>query len=174
MDFFPLFEFHRCVERYRGDYKVQSFSCLDQFLALAFAQLTYRESLRDIEACLCSMQPRLYHMGFRSEVARNTLAHANEQRDWRIYADVAQVLIREARELYAHEEMGVELEETVYALDSTTIDLCLALFPWAPHERSKAAVKMHTLLDVRGSIPSFVLITPGRVSDVSALDDRKR
>lgn len=171
MDFFPLFEFHRCVERYRGDYKVQSFSCLDQFLALAFAQLTYRESLRDIEACLRSMQPRLYHMGFRSEVARNTLAHANEQRDWRIYADVAQVLIREARELYAHEEMGVELEETVYALDSTTIDLCLALFPWAPHERSKAAVKMHTLLDVRGSIPSFVLITPGRVSDVRALDD---
>jgi hypothetical protein len=171
MDFFPLSEFHRCVERYRGDYKVQSFSCLDQFLALAFAQLTYRESLRDIEACLRSMQPRLYHMGFRSEVARNTLANANEQRDWRIYADVAQVLIREARELYAHEEMGVELEETVYALDSTTIDLCLALFPWAPHERSKAAVKMHTLLDVRGSIPSFVLITPGRVSDVSALDD---
>jgi len=171
MDFFPLFEFHRCVERYRGDYKVQSFSCLGQFLALAFAQLTYRESLRDIEACLRSMQPRLYHMGFRSEVARNTLAHANEQRDWRIYADVAQVLIREARELYAHEEMGVELEETVYALDSTTIDLCLALFPWAPHERSKAAVKMHTLLDVRGSIPSFVLITPGRVSDVRALDD---
>jgi len=171
MDFFPLFEFHRCVERYRGDYKVQNFSCLDQFLALAFAQLTYRESLRDIEACLRSMQPRLYHMGFRSEVARNTLANANEQRDWRIYADVAQVLIREARELYAHEEMGVELEETVYALDSTTIDLCLALFPWAPHERSKAAVKMHTLLDVRGSIPSFVLITPGRVSDVRALDD---
>ena len=171
MDFFPLVEFHRCVERYRGDYKVQSFSCLDQFLALAFAQLTYRESLRDIEACLRSMQPRLYHMGFRSQVARNTLANANEQRDWRIYADVAQVLIREARELYAHEEMGVELEETVYALDSTTIDLCLALFPWAPHERSKAAVKMHTLLDVRGSIPSFVLITPGRVSDVSALDD---
>jgi len=171
MDFFPLFEFHRCVARYRGDYKVHSFSCLDQFLALAFAQLTYRESLRDIEACLRSMQPRLYHMGFRSEVARNTLAHANEQRDWRIYADVAQVLIREARELYAHEEMGVELEETVYALDSTTIDLCLALFPWAPHERSKAAVKMHTLLDVRGSIPSFVLITPGRVSDVRAWDD---
>ena len=121
MDFFPLFEFHRCVERYRGGYKVQSFSCLDQFLALAFAQLTYRESLRDIEACLRSMQPRLYHMGFRSEVARNTLAHANEQRDWRIYADVAQVLIREARELYAHEEMGVELEETVYALDSRPV-----------------------------------------------------
>ena len=171
MDFFPLPEFRRCVERYRGDYKVQSFSCFDQFLALAFAQLTYRESLRDIEACLRSMQPRLYHMGFRSVVARNTLAHANEQRDWRIYADVAQVLIREARELYSHEEMGVQLQETVYALDSTTIDLCLSLFPWAPFERSKGAVKMHTLLDARGSIPSFVLITPGRVSDVSVLDD---
>ena len=171
MDFFPLPEFRRCVERYRGDYKVQSFSCFDQFLALAFAQLTYRESLRDIEACLRSMQPRLYHMGFRSVVARNTLAHANEQRDWRIYADVAQVLIREARELYSHEEMGVQLQETIYALDSTTIDLCLSLFPWAPFERSKGAVKMHTLLDARGSIPSFVLITPGRVSDVSVLDD---
>ena len=163
-------EFHRCVERYRGNYKVQTFSCLDQFLSLAFAQLTYRESLRDIEACLGSMQPRLYHMGFRSEVARSTLAKANEQRDWRIYADVAQLLIREARQLYANEEMGAELDQTVYALDSTTIDLCLSLFPWAPHERSKAAVKMHTLLDVRGSIPSFVLITPGRVSDVRALD----
>jgi len=171
MDFFPLPEFRRCVERYRGDYKVQSFSCFDQFLALAFAQLTYRESLRDIEACLRSMQPRLYHMGFRSVVARNTLAHANEQRDWRIYADVAQVLIQEARELYSHEEMGVQLQETIYALDSTTIDLCLSLFPWAPFERSKGAVKMHTLLDARGSIPSFVLITPGRVSDVSVLDD---
>jgi hypothetical protein len=150
---------------------VQTFSCLDQFLSLAFVQLAYRESLRDIEACLSSMQPRLYHMGFRSEVSRSTLAKANEQRDWRIYADVAQLLIREARKLYAHKEMDVELEETVYALDSTTIDLCLSLFPWAPYERSKAAVKMHTLLDVRGSIPSFVLITPGRVSDVRALDD---
>ena len=170
MDFFPLAEFQRCVERYRGNYKVQTFSCLDQFLSLAFAQLTYRESLRDIEACLGSMQPRLYHMGFRSEVARSTLAKANEQRDWRIYADVAQLLIREARQLYANEELGAELDQTVYALDSTTIDLCLSLFPWAPHERSKAAVKMHTLLDVRGSIPSFVLITPGRVSDVRVLD----
>jgi IS4 transposase len=170
MDIFPLAEFQRCVERYRGNYKVQTFSCLDQFLSLAFAQLTYRESLRDIEACLGSMQPRLYHMGFRSEVARSTLAKANEQRDWRIYADVAQLLIREARQLYANEELGAELDQTVYALDSTTIDLCLSLFPWAPHERSKAAVKMHTLLDVRGSIPSFVLITPGRVSDVRVLD----
>lgn len=170
MDLFPLPEFRRCVERYRGDYKVQSFFCLDQFFTLAFAQLTGRESLRDIEACLGSMQSRLYHMGFRSEVRRNTLANANEQRDWRIYADVAQVLIRRARELYAHEAMDVDLEETVYALDSTTIDLCLSLFPWAPYERSKAAVKMHTLLDVRGSIPSFVLMTPGRISDVSVLD----
>ena len=170
MDFFPLSEFRRCVDRHRGDYKVQSFSCLDQFLALAFAQLTGRESLRDIEACLRGLYPRLYHMGFRSVVARNTLANANEQRDWRIFADLAQVLIREARTLYAQQEMGVQLDETVYALDSTTIDLCLSLFPWAPYERSKAAVKMHTLLDVRGSIPSFVLITPARTSDVSALD----
>jgi hypothetical protein len=170
MDFFPLAEFRRCVERYRGEYKVQKFSWLDQFLALAFAQLTYRESLRDIEVCLRSMQSHLYHMGFRSRVARSTLAAANEQRDWRIFADVAQVLIAQARELYAHDEMAVELEQTVYALDSTTIDLCLSLFPWAPHERSKAAVKMHTLLDVRGSIPSFILITPGRFSDVRVLD----
>jgi len=170
MDFFPLSEFRRCVERYQGDHKVQSFSCLDQFLTLAFAQLTGRESLRDIEACLRGLQPRLYHMGFRSVVARNTLAHANEQRDWRIFADLAQVLIRQARALYCREELGLQLQETVYALDSTTIDLCLSLFPWAPHERSKAAVKMHTLLDVRGRIPSFVLITPGRISDVSALD----
>ena len=171
MDFFPLPEFRRSVERYRGEYKVRTFSCLDQFLALAFAQLTYRESLRDIEVCLRSMQPRLYHLGFRTPVARSTLAVANEQRDWRIFADVAQVLIRQARELYAHEELAVELQQTVYALDSTTIDLCLSLFPWAPHERSKAAVKMHTLLDVRGGIPSFVVITPGRVSDVRVLDD---
>lgn len=170
MEFFPLAEFHRCVERYHGEYKVKSFSCLDQFLALAFAQLTYRESLRDIEACLRSMPARLYHMGFRSRISRSTLADANEQRDWRIYADVAQVLIREARELYAHEELDVQLEETVYALDSTVVDLCLSLFPWAPHERSKAAIKMHTLLDLRGSIPSFVVITPGRISDVSVLD----
>src|ERR1019366_3244458 len=151
-------------------HKVHSFSCLDQLLALAFAQLTYRESLRDIETCLRAIPSRLYHMGFRSEVSRSTLAKANQQRDWRIYADVAQVLMRQARLLYAHEEMDLKLEETVYAFDSTTIDLCLSLFPWAPYERSKAAVKMHTLLDVRGAIPSFVLVTPGRISDVSALD----
>lgn len=171
MDFLPLPEFRRCVDRYRGDYKVQSFSCLDQFLSLAFAQLTYRESLRDIEACLRAMQPRLYHMGIRGMVSRNNLAHANQQRDWRIYADFARVLIREARALYAHDEFGVELDQTVYALDSTTIDLCLSLFPWAPWERSKAAVKMHTLLDVRGSIPSFVSVTPARIHDVTVLDE---
>ena len=170
LDAFPLSEFRRCVNRYDGDYKVQSFSCLDQFLCLAFAQLSYRESLRDIEACLRSMQPRLYHMGFRARVSRNTLAHANEKRDWRIYADIAQILIQQARRLYVHEEFGLELEQTVYALDSTTIDLCLSLFPWAPWTRGKAAVKMHTLLDLRGSIPTFVEITPARVSDNSILD----
>src|SRR5580704_10942983 len=141
MDVFPLKEFRCCVDRYSGDYKVQSFSCLDQFLTLAFAQLSYRESLRDIEACLRAMQPRLYHMGFRGGVSRNNLAHANEKRDWRIYADLAQVLVRQARLLYSQDQFGVELEDTVYALDSTTIDLCLSLFPWAPWTHSKAAVK---------------------------------
>lgn len=170
MDLLPLPEFRRCVDLYQGDHKVQSFSCLDQFLSLAFAQLTYRESLRDIEACLRAMHPRLYHMGFRGRVSRNNLAHANQHRDWRIYADFAQVLIAEARSLYAHDEFGLDLQETVYALDSTTIDLCLSLFPWAPWERSKAAVKLHTLLDVRGSIPSCVHITPARIHDVTVLD----
>jgi hypothetical protein len=170
MDLLPLPEFRRCVDLYQGDHKVQSFSCLDQFLSLAFAQLTYRESLRDIEACLRAMQPRLYHMGFRGRVSRNNLAHANQHRDWRIYAEFAQVLIAEARSLYAHDEFGLDLQETVYALDSTTIDLCLSLFPWAPWERSKAAVKLHTLLDVRGSIPSCVHITPARIQDVTVLD----
>jgi len=170
MSLLPLPEFRRCVERYRGDHKVQSFSCLDHFLSLAFAQLTYRESLRDIEACLGAMRSRLYHMGFRGDVSRNNLAHANQHRDWRIYADFARVLITEARSLYAHDEFKVQLEETIYALDSTTIDLCLSLFPWAPWERSKAAIKMHTLLDVRGSIPSFIHITPARIHDVTVLD----
>jgi hypothetical protein len=170
LDGFPMAEFRCCVDRYSGDYKVQSFSCLDQFLCLAFAQLSFRESLRDIEACLRAMQPRLYHMGFRGKVSRNTLAHANEKRDWRIYADIAQILIQHARQLYAHEEFGLELEQTVYALDSTTIDLCLSLFPWAPWTHSKAAIKLHTLLDVRGSIPTFIEITPARVSDNSILD----
>jgi hypothetical protein len=171
MALLPIKQFHRCVERYGGEHKVKSFSCMDQFLALAFAQLTYRESLRDIEACLRAMQPRLYHMGFRCPlVSRNTLANANEQRDWRIYADFAQTLIAEARALYAHEAFGLALEETVFALDSTVIDLCLALFPWAPYERSKAAVKVHTLLDLRGSIPSYIHISGARTSDVSVLD----
>jgi hypothetical protein len=170
MDALPMNEFRCCVDRYSGDYKVQSFSCLDQFLTLAFAQLSYRESLRDIEACLRAMQPRLYHMGFRGRVSRNTLAHANENRDWRIYADLAQILVRQARLLYSQDEFGLELEQVVYALDSTTIDLCLSLFPWAPWTHSKAAVKLHTLLDLRGSIPTVIEITVARVNDNTALD----
>ena len=171
MALLPIKQFHRCVERYQGEHKVKSFSCMDQFLTLAFAQLTYRESLRDIEACLRAMQPRLYHMGFRcAQISRNTLSNANEQRDWRIYADFAQTLISEARALYAHEEFGLALEEPAFALDSTVIDLCLALFPWAPHQRSKAAVKVHTLLDLRGSIPTYLYISGAHTSDVSVLD----
>lgn len=171
MDFMPLHEFRKCVRRYHGDFKVKSFSCFDQFLCLAFAQLTYRESLRDIESCLRAMQSRLYHMGFRGRVSRNTLAHANETRDWRIYADFAQILIAQARSLYAGEDLGIELENTVYAFDSTTIDLCLSLFPWAVFCRTKAAVKLHTLLDLRGSIPSFIKITDGKTHDMRVLDD---
>jgi hypothetical protein len=171
MDFLPLYEFRKCVWRYRGDYKVKSFSCFDQFLCLAFAQLTYRESLRDIESCLRTMKSRLYHMGFRGQVSRNTLAHANETRDWRIYADFAQVLIAQARALYANEDLGLELKNTVYAFDSTTIDLCLSLFPWAVFRQRKGAVKLHTLLDLRGSIPSFIKITDGKTHDMRILDD---
>ena len=170
MDLLLHAELRRCVARYRGDFNIQTFSCLDQFLCMAFAQLSYRESLRDIEACLRAVGPRLYHMGFRGTVSRNTLAHANERRDWHIYADFAQVLIGQARALYAHEPFAVDLEQTVYALDSTTIDLCLALFPWAPFQRSKAAIKLHTLLDLHGNIPTVVHITHGRISDVSQLD----
>ncbi len=170
MDLLPLAEFRRCVERYRGDYKVQSFSCLDQFLCLAFAQLTYRQSLRDIETCLRAHARQLYHMGFRGGVSRNNLANANLQRDWRIYADFARVLIAQARALYQHEPFGVELNETVYAFDSTTVDLCLSLFPWAQFRRRKSAVKLHTLLDLRGSIPTSVYVTSGRVNDVRVLD----
>ena len=170
MDRLPLAEFRRCVDRYGGDYKVQSFSCLDQFLCLAFAQLTYRESLRDIETCLRAHQRQLYHMGFRGGVSRNNLANANLQRDWRIYADFAQILIRTARELYQHEAFGVELDETVYAFDSTTVDLCLALFPWAQFRRRKSAVKLHTLLDLRGNIPTALYVTGGQVNDVKLLD----
>jgi hypothetical protein len=170
MEFAPRHEFRICVERYRGDYKVQSFSCWDQFLTMAFAQLTYRESLRDIEACLRSTPTKLYHMGIRGRVSRNTLAHANEVRDWRIYADFAQALIRTARDLYANEPFGMELHHTVYALDSTTIDLCLSLFPWAQFRRHKSAVKLHTLLDLRGNIPAVVIITGGKVHDATILD----
>jgi hypothetical protein len=170
MSLLPLPTFRKCVERYRGEYKVQSFSCLDQFLVMAFAQLTFRESLRDIESCLHAVSSKLYHMGIRSSVARSTLADANETRDWRIFADFAHVLIAKARRLYQQDEFGVELEQTVYALDSTTIDLCLALFPWAQFRRHKAAIKLHTLLDLRGSIPSFIHITHGKVHDVQVLD----
>jgi len=171
MDFLPLHEFRKCVNRYRGNYKIKSFSCLDQFLCMAFAQLTFRESLRDIESCLRSMRNRLYHMGIRGNVSRNAVAHANETRDWRIYADFAQVLIHQARDLYADDDFGLELKETVYAFDSTTIDLCLSLFPWAVFRKHKAAVKLHTLLDLRGSIPSFIKITGGKIHDVRILDE---
>ena len=170
MDCMSIYEFHKCVERYHGNYKVQSFSCLDQFLSMAFAQLTYRESLRDIEVCLRSMRSKLYHIGIRGNIARSTIANANENRDWRIYADHAQVLINIARKLYRNDDFGVELKETVYALDSTTIDLCLSLFPWARFLKHKGAVKMHTLLDLRGSIPSMIWITDGKVHDVNILD----
>ena len=170
MEFLPLYEFRKCVARYHGDYKVLSFSCMDQFLCMAFAQLTYRESLRDIESCLRFMQPKLYHMGIRGQVSRNTLANANNQRDWRIYADFAQVLIHQARGLYLEDSFGVDLENTVYALDSTTIDLCLSLFPWARFRKNKGAIKLHTLLDLRGPIPSFIDITDGKFADVNILD----
>jgi hypothetical protein len=169
-DHLPLHEFRRCVARYRGHYKVKSFSCLDQYLCMAFAQLTYRESLRDIEACLRAQQAKLYHMGIRGAVSRNTLANANEKRDWRIHADFAQTLIGIARRLYVDDGFGVDLDETVYALDATTIDLCLTLFPWAPFQRSKAAVKLHTLLDLRGNIPAFIHITDAHWHDSWVLD----
>ena len=163
-------QFQRCVERYGGDRRVRRFSCRNQFLAMAFAQLTYRESLRDIEACLRSRSELLYSLGFRREVARSTLAEANETRDWRIYADLAQKLIVKARRLYANEELGLELEETVYAFDSTTIDLCLSLFPWAHFRKRKGAIKLHTLLDLRGPIPTVIEITEGKCHDVNLLD----
>jgi len=171
LDHLPSYEFQKCVTRYRGDYPQKTFSCWDQYLSMAFAQLTYRDSLRDIEVCLRSMQGKLYHMGFRGKVARSTLADANESRDWRIYADFAQVLIGIARPLYAHDPMGVDLEHSLYALDSTTIDLCLSLFPWARFRQHKAAVKMHTPLDLHGNIPTFIRITDGKVHDVNILDE---
>ena len=170
MSHLPLTTFRRCVARYDGEHKVKHFTCLDQFLCMAFAQLTYRESLRDIEACLRSQSAKLYHMGFRSTVSRNTLANANAVRDWRIYADFAQSLIGIARPLYVDEPFGVDLSETVYALDATTIDLCLSVFPWAPFRSAKAAIKLHTLLDLRGNIPSFIHISDGKLHDVNILD----
>ena len=170
MQHLPLSTFHRCVARYDGEHKVKQFSCLDQYLSMAFAQLTYRESLRDIEACLRTQRSKLYHLGFRSAVARNTLANANATRDWRIYCDFAQSLIGIARRLYADEAFGVDLSNTVYALDATTIDLCLSLFPWAPFRSTKAAVKLHTLLDLRGNIPSFIFVSDGKMHDVNILD----
>jgi hypothetical protein len=170
MDFLPSQVFRRCVARYSGEHRVKRFSCLDQYLCLAFAQLTWRESLRDIEACLRAQSSKLYHLGFRSVIARNTLANANAVRDWRIYADFAQHLIGIARQLYANDPLALNLDETVYALDSTTIDLCLSVFPWAPFRSTKAAVKLHTLLDLRGSIPSFIFISDGKMHDVNILD----
>lgn len=170
MDFLPSKAFRRCVKRYQGDYKLKTFSCWDQFLCMAFAQLTYRESLRDIEACLRAQQTKLYHLGIRGQVSRNTLAHANSVRDWHIYADFAQVLIARARKLYADDSFSIDLAQTVYALDATTIDLCLALFPWATFRKRKGAVKLHTLLDLRGNIPTVVIITHGKVHEVNILD----
>ena len=171
IDFVPMHKLRQCVQRYHGNKGTRSFSCLDQFLCMAFAQLSYRESLRDIECCLRAVQPKLYHMGIRGNISRSTLADANEKRNWRIYADFALNLIDIARELYADEDFGIELKETVYALDASTIDLCLSLFPWARFRKTKGAVKLHTLLDVRGNIPSFIAITDGKVHDVNILDD---
>jgi hypothetical protein len=170
MELLPLREFHKCVQRYQGDYRVKNFSCLDQFLCMAFAQLTYRESLRDIESCLRAMKPRLYHMGIRSGISRSTIADANENRDWRIYADFAQVLIQRAHKLYLNEDFGIQLKQTAYAFDSTTIDLCLSLFPWARFRKTKGAIKLHTLLNLRDNIPDFIYITPAIVHDVNILD----
>ena len=170
MDFIPAYEFRKCVQRYNGNYKVKSFSCWDQYLCMAFAQLTFRESLRDIQVCLRMAQAKLYHMGFRGQISRNTLANANQMRDWRIYADFAQVLISTARSLYAKEDFGLDLQQAVYALDSTVIDLCLALFPWAKFRKRKGAIKLHTFLDLHGNIPSVIIITHGKLHDVRILD----
>jgi hypothetical protein len=171
MDFLPRYELDKCVRRYRGNRRVRTFSCLDQFLSMAFAQITFRESLRDIETCLRAVHPKLYHVGIRGKISKSTLADANERRDWRIYRDFAHVLIAHARRLYAKEDFGVTLEQAAYAFDSTTIDLCLTLFPWAEFRSSKSAVKLHTLLDLRGNIPCFIRITEGRTHDVKVLDE---
>ena len=170
MDLLPHWDFRKCVKRYHGDRKIQNFSCMDQFLCMAFAQLTYRESLRDIEVCLRGNQSKLYHMGIRSHISRSTLADANENRDWRIYADFAQILISIAKDLYAKDDFGINLQAEVYALDSTTIDLCLSLFPWARFRKTKGAIKLHTLLNLRGNIPEFIHISDGKLHDVNVLD----
>jgi hypothetical protein len=170
LDFLPKRQFRQCVARYQGNHRIRSFTCSDQFLCMAFAQLTYRGSLRDIECCLRAMKDKLYHMGICGKISRSTLADANEKRDWRIYRDFAQILIRHARQLYADEDFGVQLDETVYALDATIIDLCLSVFPWAKFRKSKGAVKLHTLLDLRGAIPTVVSITDGKVHELNILD----
>jgi len=171
IDFLPKQDFDKCVRQYHGNHRIKTFSCFDQYLCMAFAQITFRQSLRDIETCLRAMLPKLYHCGIRGNISRNTLANANEHRDWRIYADFAGLLINKARKLYANEDFGIQLNREVYALDSTTIDLCLSLFPWAKFRKHKAAVKVHTLMDLKGSIPSFIRITDGKVHDVNILDD---
>jgi len=171
MDFLPKHKFRQCVNRYGGNYRVRSFTCFDQFMCMAFAQLTYRESLRDIECCLRALKDKLYHMGIRGKISRSTIADANENRDWRIYCDFAQILIHQARQLYADDDFGLQLQETVYALDATIIDLCLSVFPWARFRKSKGAIKLHTLLDLKGNIPSFIAITAGKVHEVNILDE---
>jgi len=171
MDFLPKHKFRQCVNRYGGNYRVRSFTCFDQFMCMAFAQLTYRESLRDIECCLRALKDKLYHMGIRGKISRSTIADANENRDWRIYCDFAQILIHQARQLYANDDFGLQLDETVYALDATIIDLCLSLFPWARYRKTTGAIKLHTLLDLKGNIPSFIAITKGKVHEVNILDE---
>lgn len=171
IDFLPKKQFDKCVRRYRGNHRIKNFSCFDQYLCMVFAQITYRQSLRDIETCLRAMQQKLYHCGIRGNVSRTTMAKANENRDWRIYADFAHILIDKARTLYADEDFGIQLDREVYALDSSTIDLCLSLFPWAKFRKHKAAVKIHTLMDLKGSIPTFIRITDGKVHDVNILDE---
>ncbi len=171
IDFLSKHKFRQCVNRYNGNYRVRSFTCFDQFLCMAFAQLTYRESLRDIECCLRAMRGKLYHMGIRGKVSRSTIAYANENRDWRIYCDFAQILIHQARQLYSNDDFGLQLQETVYALDATIIDLCLSIFPWARFRKTKGGIKLHTLLDLKGNIPSFIAITEARVHEVNILDE---
>lgn len=171
LDYLPKHEFNKCIQRYQGHRRLRNFSCLDQFLCMAFAQLTYRDSLRDIETCLRAMSGNLYHAGFRSNISRSTLADANERRDWRIYSDFAHVLIAHARKLYANDAFAVDLDQPAYAFDSTTIDLCLSLFPWAKFRKRKGAVKLHTLIDLHGNIPCFIHITDGKTNDVKALDE---